>query len=304
MDNKMIDFNEIYVFIKVVEATSFTKAAKILNMPNSTVSARISSLEERLGVTLLYRTTRQLNLTPEGKNYYQQAILGFKEILQAEEELKETGSSPQGSLKITAPHLLGNILLPQIITSFTKRYPQIKIELRMSDHEIDLIANGIDLAIRAGKLKDSSLISKRLGIAYFAPFASPQYLKQFGEPKHPKDLSKHQCLQFSSLGLDKWEFENAKQRASVPLKGNIISDDLFLIKTMTLNHSGISLMPTLICEQEVKRGRLIRLLPEWTSLPRPIHFVYPNGRFTSKNLNAFLELAFNPLKEKLLACQF
>src|SRR5690606_79335 len=136
-----------------------------------------------------------------------------------------------------------NILLPQIISTFSKRYPEVKIELRLNDNEVDLIAEGVDLAIRAGKLKDSTLIAKKLGSAYFAPFASPQYLKQFGTPKHPKDLSNHNCLQFSSLGLDKWEFESSKLRASVIMKGKFVSDDLSLIKTMTINGNGISLMP-------------------------------------------------------------
>lgn len=294
-----VDLNEITVFVKVAQAGSFTLAAKQLGMPKSTVSARISSLEKRLGITFIQRTTRQLNLTQAGRSYFERCLRALHEIESAESELANAQGEPQGTLKITAPSTLGSSLLPEILADYMKAYPKVNVELILSDRLVDLVAEGVDLAIRGGALGDSSLIQKKLGISYFAPFASPAYLKKRGTPGHPKDLRDHQCLQFTPLGRDKWEFTREKLRVSVPLSGKIVIDDLHTIKEVAINAGGIALLPTFLCGSEAKGGKLVRVLPEWVSLPRPVSFVYPSQRFVSNRLQAFIAMATEPLQKIL-----
>lgn len=296
---KNIDLNEITVFVKVAQAGSFTLAAKQLGMPKSTVSARVSSLEKRLGTTFIQRTTRRLNLTQAGRSYFERCLQALHEIESAESEVANAQGEPRGTLKITAPATFGSSLLPEILVNYTKAYPKVSIELTLSDRLVDLVAEGVDLAIRGGELSDSSLIQKKLGISYFAPFASPAYLKKQGAPAHPKDLRDHQCLQFTPLGREKWEFTREKTRVSVPLSGKFVIDDLPTIKELALSGGGIALLPTFLCGSEAKGGKLVRVLPEWVSLPRPVNFVYPSQRFVSNRLQAFIAMATEPLQKAL-----
>ena len=199
-----IDLNEISVFVEVVKAGSFSQAAKKLKMPNSTVSHKVSSLEKRLGLTLLQRTTRKLNVTPAGQIYFKKCLNGFSEIELAEAEMASAQGEAQGLLRVTAPVELGGGILPEIISDFTAQFPKVTIELILTERRVDLLSESVDLAIRAGELKDSSLIAKKIGLAYFALFASPRYLKQKGTPTHPRELNQHKCLAFAPLGTDSW----------------------------------------------------------------------------------------------------
>lgn len=295
-----MDLNETLIFVKVVQAGSFSQAAKQLDMPNSTVSAKISSLEKRLGVTLLHRTTRKLHVTQAGQIFFARCLSGIDELKNAEEEVSLSQREPQGTLRITAPALLGSSLLPEIIAKFMTKYPKIKLEFILADRVVDLIAEGIDVAIRAGDLDDSSLIAKKIGLSYFAPFATTSYLKNHGLPIHPKDLRSHHCLQFSPLGKEKWNLVNkGKSKVSVALSGKIIIDDLNTIKELALAGEGIALLPTFICGPEIKKQKLVRVLPEWRSDVRPLSFVYPPHKFAVPKLQAFIEMASPHLKERL-----
>ena len=229
-----MDLNEIQVFVKVAQTGSFTQAAKQLQMPNSTVSARVSSLEKRLGVTLIQRTTRKLNLTPAGRSYYENCQKGLEQIVGAENEVTAGQGEPSGRLRITTPANVASTLMPDILTRFLQQYPKVELELILVDRRVDLVAEGVDLAIRAGELKDSSLIAKKLGVSYFATFASPAYLKKFGVPKEPKEISQFQCIQFVGMGREKWEFTNNKNRVSVAMKQKIVVDDLHMAKALAI----------------------------------------------------------------------
>jgi DNA-binding transcriptional LysR family regulator len=295
-----MDLNEIAIFVKVVQSGSFNQAAKQLGMPNSTVSAKVSSLEKRLGVTLLHRTTRKLHITQAGQAFFDKCQLGISELKNAEEEVTLNQGEPQGILRITAPSALGSSILPEVFALFAAKYPKVHLDLILQDRFVDMIAEGVDLAIRAGELKDSSLIAKKIGVNYFAPFASAAYIKNHGKPTHPKDLRNHRCLQYVPMGRDKWELvSKEKQKVSIPMTGNIIADDLSAIKEMAVAGAGIALMPTFTCGPEIKKNKLIRVLPDWRSDVRPLSFVYPAQKFTNPKLQAFMGIAFDILKERL-----
>lgn len=294
-----MNLNEIAIFVKIVETGSFVGAAKSLQMPKSTVSAKLSSLEQRLGVTLIRRTTRKLHVTDAGKEYYQECLKAMVQILAAEEKVTLSQSVLKGSLKITAPTELGVALLPQVILEFNKKYPHVSLELILANRTVDLVLEGIDIGIRTGALKDSSLIAKRLGSIYFAPFASPKYLKTFSEPKNPKELENHCILQFAALGNEEWHLVGPKGKQSVRINKTMIIDDLNLIKSLTVSGLGIALIPTFLCTNEVKSGKLVRILDNWRTDLRPVHFIYPSQKYVSPKIKAFIEVSTEILKKNL-----
>lgn len=295
-----MDLNEVAIFIKVVQTGSFSEAAKQLQMPKSTVSMKISSLERTLNTTLIHRTTRKLNITPEGEAFYKRSLVGLEEIYSAEEELSSLKGEPQGLLRITAPLDLGNSVLPSIVADFARKYPKVIVDVILTDRRVDLLAEKIDLAIRAGNLKDSTLIAKKLGTSYFAVYASPKYLKQNGEPKHPRELSNHRVLQFLPIGITEWRLAGPKGTLDIPVRGTMLLNSLLMIKSLTLAGEGISLLPIYDCHSEVKSGKLVRILPDWRTPLNPIHFVYPSQKFVKPKLKAFMEMATEPMKEIFL----
>ena len=293
-----MDLNEIAIFIAVVEKGSFTQAAVSLDMPKSTVSAKISSLEARLGVTLIQRTTRKLHITDVGQEYYQQCLHAIAQIAQAEKQVTQDQSVPQGLLRVSAPIELGGTLLPAVIYEFQKKFPQVELELILSDKYVDFIAERIDIGIRVGILKDSSLVAKKLGNIFFAPFASPKYLKNISEPKTPLDLEHHHTVVFTTIG-DKWELFSGNSSQEIKVNKAIKINDLNLIKNLTIQGQGITLLPTFLCLPEVKAGKLVRILKKWRTGERPVHIVYPSQKHVSPKIRAFIDLASTILKNTL-----
>lgn len=292
-----MDLNEVAVFIQVVQSGSFTQAAKKLGMPNSTVSQKVSSLEKRLGITLIQRTTRKLNVTPAGQAYFKKCIQGLEEIQSAELELAATQGEPNGLLRVTAPVELGASILPDLISEYTRKFPKVRVEVILSDRRMDLLSENIDLAIRAGELKDSTLIARKIGAGCFITVAAPKYLKANGTPSHPRDLAKHECLQFTPVGLEEWKFVGPKGSLNVGLPGRVVINDLTAIRRLALVGDGIAMLPTHFVFNELKSGKLVRVLPEWRSILSPAHFVYPAQRFVTPKLSAFMEMAMEPLKK-------
>lgn len=299
-----MDLNEIAIFVKVVEAGSFAKASAQLDMPKSTVSTKVSALEKRLGVTLIRRTTRKLFVTDAGLAYHKQCLQALNQLTQADEQVTQTQSTPQGLLRITAPVELGGALLPSVIEQFQKLYPEVQLEIILSDRTVDLVADGIDLAIRAGDLKDSTLIAKKIGSVYFAPFASPKYIKANGEPKSPKELQSHQCIQFTPLGSESWKLNSAKGSQTIPLTKKLMMNDLNLVKSLAVSGMGVALMPTFYCYAETGNKKLVRILEDWKSESRPVHFVYAHQAFVPKKLSAFLQVATGIMRESLETYSF
>lgn len=292
-----MDLNEVAVFIKVVQLGSFSQAAKQLGMPNSTVSGKVSSLEKRLGITLIQRTTRRLNVTPAGQAYFKRCIQGLEEIKAAEIEIAAIQGEPQGLLRITAPVELGGTVLPGLISEYTRKFPKVSVETLLTEQRLDLLSENIDLAIRAGELKDSTLIAKKIGSVYFAMFATAKYLKTNGTPNHPRELRQHRCLHFTPLGLGEWRLVGPKGTLNVPILAHVVANDFMLLKAMALMSDGIVLLPTHFCLPEVSAGKLVRILPEWRSALNPVHFVYPAQRFVTPKLSTFIAMATETMKK-------
>lgn len=290
-----MDLNEAAVFVKVVEAGSFSAAARQLGLPTSTISTRVARLEKRLGVTLLQRTTRRLHLTDAGELYYRHASIGLGHMLNAEAAVTESTGEPQGLLRVTAPADLGNALLAEIVNQLRRKHPKVSLEMVLTERYVDLVAEGIDVAIRAGALKDSTLIAKAVGVVRWVLFASPEYLKSAPPLQSPEALRHHCCLQFTSLGKESWTLTGKTSGVTIPMASQVLINDIGLIRSMALAGEGVALLPVYLCREDCDEGRLVCVLPEWHAKAVPVHIVYPRQRFMAPKLRAFIDLATQKL---------
>lgn len=291
--NTTTDLNGIWLFVQIVQAGSISGAAKLWKLPKSTVSFKLKQLERHLGVTLIKRTTRKLQLTEAGELYYAKCNVAMLEIDAAEQALTANSSKHElhGTLKISAPVEMGSSILLHHISGFRALYPHIHIELTLTDQRVDLIAQHIDLAIRIGPLPDSTLIAKKIGAAEFQLYAAPQYLIDKEIPLVPNDLIGHQCIQFShSLKHNKWTLYQPKQQLQLEI--NIIAtisvNNLFALRELTVLGHGISMLPQFMCTKELEQQQLVRILPSWQSTPNPVSIVYPNQDFVPPKVKAFV----------------
>ena len=286
----MADLNDIAVFVKVAQFESFSRAAHALGMPVSTVSRKVSALEAGLGVTLLQRTTRKLALTSQGRDYFNQCSEPLNLLFDAERVLTQTQKAPEGVLKISVPVVLGQDPFLEFVSGFLKNHPRIKIDLFITNVFLDLIAENVDVGIRFGELKDSSLIAKRLGAQTRYVVAAPAYLKTHKSPARPEDLGSHQCVLLSEKNNEaEWELVSGRKHAKIHVSGPISSRDFQSVSTFVYRGHGIGFLPSPYCDEKIENGELIRLLPEWVSPRFDIHAVYPTRNFLPSRLQVFLE---------------
>jgi DNA-binding transcriptional LysR family regulator len=286
-----VNLDAIAVFVKVVQAGSFTHAAKLLNMPNSTVSAKVAALEKELGITLLQRTTRSLHLTEAGEVYFRRCLRALEELQAAENELAADRGAPKGVLRLTAPVELGRSVLPPVLDVLMKRHPAIEIDLVITNRLADLVAENIDVAVRAGPLKNSGLIARRFSLGQFGLWASPGYLKKHSAPRNPDELNDHQCLRFAPFTGRNLQLSNGRERAQVALAGRITADDFETLRALAVLGWGIALLPSFLCAEEAKERKLVAVLPDWRGESVTISIVYPAQRFVSPKIRAFITAA-------------
>lgn len=288
-----MNLDGIEVFVKVIQTGSFTKAAQSLNRPVTSVSDKIAQLEKRLGVTLIHRTTRKLKLTSIGESYYEKCIRAVSEFEEAQQELHLAKNEPQGRLRVTMPFDVGHSTMPDLAKRFLQKYPRVQLELIVTNRMVDLIGEGIDLGIRAGKLNDSTYRVRKYRDAQASVWASPEFIKQFGRPIKPTDLEKLPAVIFARNNDKKIELTRQKEKAKLSLLSHLQADDMETIKQLVMASLGIGFLPDFICAKEQKSGDLIQLLPEWRWNTFPLSFVYPEQKFVSPNVKAFIDLALS-----------
>lgn len=280
------------VFVNVVDAGGFTRAAENMQLPKATVSTLIQSLEATLAVKLLHRTTRHVSVTADGAAYYERCLRILSDVRDAEESLSRTRLSPSGRLRVDVPTgLAGSVLMPGL-PDFFVRYPDIQMEMGCSDRAVDLIEEGVDCAVRAGQLVDSNLIARRVGILHFVTCATPAYLDRYGRPAHPDELMRHRCVNYFSSKTGKifdWDFSRGSERVQVALPGHIALNDSSAYTAAGLAGLGIVQMPNFLVEPMLKDGSFEPVLSGWTSDSIPIHVVYPQNRHLSAKVRVFVE---------------
>ncbi len=279
----------IDVFAEVVEAQSFSKAARRLGMPTSTVSAKIARLEERLGVTLIRRTTRQVSVTAEGRSFYARCVRALAELDLAERELADRTDGPKGRLTISAAADLVHYKLVPLVETYLETYPGTSIDLKIANERADLLADGIDLAIRVGHLPDSSLIARRFFTAHVGLWASSGYLARHGTPESIKDLAQHQLVLLNRAEGVMRLYDPTGTEIAYEAVARLTCDDMQSCRAFVETGAGIGLLPDFIGTYPATP--LVPVLPEITSRPAEVHFVYPEQRFVPRALRAFIDIA-------------
>jgi DNA-binding transcriptional LysR family regulator len=284
----MMDLNELHVFTKVVESGSFVGASRALGMPKSTVSRKVSELEERLGARLLQRTTRKLSLTDVGHTYYLHAARVVAEVEAAERAVTRMQETPRGLVRMTTPLNFG--FLAPILASFMRRYPEVQIELVGADRLVDLIEEGFDVAIRAGALEDSSLVARSLGKIESFLVASPAFLRRHGMPKKPEDLASYDCVAFGA-GSERasWRLTRDGKTTTVDVHPRFVVNDFEFLDEAARSGLGIAALPIFRCSDDLRTKKLRRILPEWCARTSPLHAVYPSARHLSPKVKALLD---------------
>jgi DNA-binding transcriptional LysR family regulator len=283
-----VDLNEMLIFARVVQAGSFSKASAELGMPKSTVSRKVSELEERLKARLLQRTTRKLSLTDIGRTYYDYCARIAGEVADAERAVSSLQDTPRGLLRVTAG--INAAYLGPIVSDFLARYPEVQLELFCTTRTVDLVEERFDLAIRTGTLADSSLIGRSLGSGRWFLAATPRYLKKRGRPRTPEDLKKHDCVLFGhGLATASLHLENEDGAVHVSLSPRLLVTDFDVLHAAVMAGLGIGLLPGFSSVEELRARRLERVLRGWNVPSTPVHIVYPSGRHLSPKLKAFID---------------
>lgn len=288
------------LFVEVAHARSFRGAADATGMPNSTLSRRISGLEKAIGLRLLHRTTRKVELTEAGQVYYERCRRIVDEARIAHEQLGEMLAQPSGVLRASLPVDFATIYLAPLVAEFARRYPGITFDFDLTPRRVDLVSEPIDVAIRMGELSDSNLIARQLARLSVQAYASPGYLKQSGTPEHPSDLSQHESLVFPKAGV--WELRNADETVRVEVGGRFMVNSVGMLRRLATLDAGIVLLPSEIVAEDVATGRLQRVLPGWVGKPTPV-YALTETRLLPAKVQRFIEFLQEHLGDRNAAEQ-
>lgn len=277
-------------FVEVVRCSSFSAAATALGVSKAHVSQQISKLEERLGTRLLHRTTRKISLSETGKIYYEQCQQIVEDLKSAEQSVNTLQNDAQGLLRISAPHLLGELLLIPAIANFLKLHPKLEIDIDLNSHKVDLIANRYDIAVEVGERKDINVANRILAPTRFHVVASPEYLQRFAAPQHPDDLKHHQCLLFSDYGhIKPWRFSGLDGLVSVTPKCSWRSNSGHGLRAGAKQGLGLAYLPDYYLKEDLAQGKLIKVMSDWQSADRNIVAIYQHRRHVSSKIRLFTE---------------
>ena len=278
------------MFVAVVDGGSFAAAADKLDISRAMASKQIQKLEEHLGTRLLNRTTRRLSLTETGREFHERSKQIMGDVDEAEQIAGQMTRRPQGVLRVTIPLSYGQHRLAAIIGDYTQAYPQVQLDISLSDRKVDLIEDGFDLAIRIGAMPQSDLIARKIGGVRSIVCAAPAYVARHGAPHTPADLSRHACLGYTLTGTGAdWRLEGPDGPVIVPISGPIRADNGDILRLAAIKGAGILLQPHFIVGADIEAGRLVRVLADWQSAELGIHAVYPSRRHLSAKVRTFVD---------------
>lgn len=281
---------EMASFVAVVEEDGFSRAAERMGLSPSAVSKQVSRLEDRLGARLLNRTTRRIGLTEEGEAFYQRSIRILADIEEAERAVTDHLEAPRGTLRVSASISFGQRQLVPLLPGLMARYPELRIDLVLTDSMVDLVEEGIDVAIRVAAPRDSSLIARRIAVDRRLVCASPSYLADQGRPRTPADLAGHNCLIYGTVSNADWRFDGPAGRETVRVASNFEANSGEAVRDLALAGVGIARLATFLVGDDIAAGRLERLLADYHEpQENVIHAVYPSRRHLSPKVRAFVD---------------
>ena len=290
----MEKFGAIPAFVAVVESGGFSAAARTLGISKSAVSKRINRLEARLGVRLLYRTTRKLSLTEAGERYFEHAAQALSAAALADDAVMALQGEPQGQLRISSPMSFGRLHVAPMIPKLMQRYPKLRVDLVMDDRRVDLVAAGFDVAIRSasGALPDSTLVARRLAPLRQVLCASPAYLECHGAPATPAELTRHNCVLYSySSDANEWSLLRDDEAESVLVSGNYRVNNSEALLEALMEGIGIGRLPTFVAGPELRAGRLVKLLEPYRIPEHTFYAIFPQREYLPAKVRAFVDFA-------------
>ncbi|WP_439837466.1 LysR family transcriptional regulator [Aeromonas enteropelogenes] len=285
-----MDLNAALILVRIVDKGSFTAAAQELGMTKAMVSRRIAELERRLGVRLLYRSTRQLTLTEEGEQYYQRCSKAVDALTEAELMLSVRQQEVTGTLKLAVPIETGQLVVGRMVAKFLQRYPAMQVELELTNRILDPISEGLDAVVRVGDMSNSNLAARRLWSTERLLCASPDYLARSPAIARPEDLLRHERVAVSSGFLaSHWCFERDGREVLVDPPSRFRVNNITCAREAAKAGLGVASLPAMLCLEELERGELVSLLPEWQQPRVPIYLLFPERRLMPRKLRAFID---------------
>ncbi|RZI44712.1 LysR family transcriptional regulator [Herbaspirillum sp. HC18] len=285
-------------FVRVVETGNFSAVAREENTTQSAISKHVQALEAQVGARLLVRSTRSHSLTEAGRLYYERCRQVLDVLEEARIEVHRAEHEISGALRVAAPVAFGRLHIVPRLQAFYARYPKVRVDLQLDDGFVDLVGAGIDVAFRVGELKDSRLIARRIGTAHRATLASPVYLERHGEPKHPDELAKHNCLVYGGVvNINEWQYVDAMDNPhTVRVSGNFQSNSSEAIRQAVCEGIGISYSPVWVVGDDIRAGRIKPILTGFRAQSLPLNVVFQPARRPSLKINSFVDFfeeAFN-----------
>ena len=278
------------VFVNVVREGGFSAAAKVLELAPSAVSKQVSRLEDRLNVRLLNRTTRQLSMTEEGETYFQRATAILADIEEAESLVADRHGSPRGMLRVTSSITFGRHQIVPLMPEFLNAFPDVRLQLSLSDNVVDLVQERFDVAIRVADLNDSSLVVRRLAVDRRVVCAAPSYLERYGTPQSPEALRDHNCLVIMNIpSMQDWEFIFGGTTRKIHVEGRLETNSGVAVHEAALDSIGIAQLPAYLVAPDLRAGRLVSFLEDRLAKGKTIYVVYPHTRHLSPKVRAFID---------------
>jgi DNA-binding transcriptional LysR family regulator len=289
-------FASMRMYVAVVDGGSFAAAADKLEISRAMVSKQIQKLEEHLGTRLMNRTTLRLSLTETGREFYERSMQIIGDVEEAEQIAGQMTRTPQGVLRVTIPLSYGQHRLGAIIGDYIQAYPQVQLDISLSDRKVDLVDEGMDMAIRIGAMPQSDLIARKIGGVRSIICASPSYLARHGTPQTPADLASHACLGYTLSGTGaEWKLEGPEGSLVAPISGPIRADNGDIIRLAARSGAGIAFQPQFIVGDDIDSGALVRVLPEWQSAEMGVYAVYPSRKHLSAKVRTFVDFVVDAL---------
>lgn len=295
-----IDLFRIYA--RVVECESFTQAAKALGLPRSSVSAAVATLEQRIGARLLHRTTRRVSATQDGLAFYEQCSRLVADVEETEALFRHSAASPAGRLRIDVPGRIGRLIIAPALPDFLTRYPEIDIDLSVTDRAANLIEDGIDCVLRVGPLSDSGLIARSVGELPLINVASPAYLAMYGTLEHPADLDGHKAVNYASPTtgrVEPWEWLEDGTLHTRPMPGRVTANSAEAYIACCLAGLGLIQIPAYDVAEHLATGELVEVMPRHRAAPMPMTLLYPHRRHLSRRLQVFADWLVALLRTRL-----
>ena len=291
-------FEGMAAYVAVVNAGSFVAAAQALGHSSSYISKEISKLEKRLGSRLLNRTTRTLSLTDAGRAYYERANQIIIDAENAERSINQLQETPSGLLRVNAPGSFGSRHLLNVFGEFMQHHPEVKLELEFNDRVIDVVAEGYDVVIRVGAIKDSNLVARKFTQSRMVTIAAPSYLEKYGTPLNAEELTQHPCIVYSLLPTPTlWTFYKDGQRININVEPRAICNSSHIEVSMATQGIGITRVPLFTCEKEVRECKLQLILDDYDEVPFEIFAIYPHRQYLTAKVRAFVDFVVDTFKE-------